>query len=73
MRNQQRRLSVRLTEPAYCSFVMLGLVPSICIRLIGQQILGTRPRMTRSKRQTEPQRAFDFVETTAFGYVRPER
>ncbi|MGY3611468.1 hypothetical protein ACWGRJ_47380, partial [Bradyrhizobium sp. Lot11] len=31
------------------SFVMLGLVPSICIRWIGQQILGTRPRMTPAR------------------------
>ncbi|RUM18865.1 hypothetical protein EFQ99_32075 [Rhizobium vallis] len=32
------------------SFVMLGLVPSICLPSIGQQILGTRPRMTGKQR-----------------------
>ncbi|RWX25161.1 hypothetical protein EHI43_30635 [Rhizobium leguminosarum] len=40
-----------LTKTANYSIVMLGLVPSICIRSIldRQQILGTRPRMTPSK------------------------
>ncbi|EJZ18069.1 hypothetical protein RCCGEPOP_27464, partial [Rhizobium sp. Pop5] len=35
-----------LRHRACPSFVMLGLVPSICLRSMGQQILGTRPRMT---------------------------
>ncbi|ACE94091.1 hypothetical protein AMC87_PD00009 (plasmid) [Rhizobium phaseoli] len=34
------------------SSVILGLVPSICLRSIGQQILGTRPRTTPSKNET---------------------
>ncbi|NKM49016.1 hypothetical protein GFL91_29630 [Rhizobium leguminosarum bv. viciae] len=40
-----------LTKTAKYSIVMLGLVPSICIRstLDRQQILGTRPRMTPSR------------------------
>ncbi|ANM08725.1 hypothetical protein AMK05_CH00282 [Rhizobium sp. N324] len=39
----------RLIGPDHFSSVMLGLVPSICSRLIRWQILGTRPRMTENK------------------------
>ncbi|RUM22033.1 hypothetical protein EFQ99_26285 [Rhizobium vallis] len=45
LRIQKRHVRL-LAKPANSSFVMLGLVPSICLRPIGQQILGTGPRMT---------------------------
>ncbi|TCA28751.1 hypothetical protein E0H70_19930 [Rhizobium leguminosarum bv. viciae] len=48
-----------LTKTANYSIVMLGLVPSICIRSIldRQQILGTRRRMTPSKERVCQQTA----------------
>ncbi|PCK86099.1 hypothetical protein CPT32_14915 [Rhizobium sophoriradicis] len=39
-------LRILMANSANFSFVMLGLVPSICLRSMWQQILGTRPRMT---------------------------
>ncbi|TAX36796.1 hypothetical protein ELI02_20435 [Rhizobium leguminosarum] len=48
-----------LTKTANYSIVMLGLVPSICIRSIldRQQILGTGPRMTPGKSEIWQQTA----------------
>ncbi|PDS98275.1 hypothetical protein CO659_10070 [Rhizobium sp. S9] len=40
-----------LEKDGHPSSVMLGLVPSICLGSIGQQILGTRPRVT-SRRES---------------------
>ncbi|PDV90100.1 hypothetical protein CO652_01435 [Rhizobium sp. H4] len=41
-----------LTKSSNPSFVMFGLVPSICRRSIGQQIPGARPRMTPSRERS---------------------
>ncbi|OWV85409.1 hypothetical protein ATY78_25700 [Rhizobium sp. R635] len=58
-----------VTRPANSSFVMLGLVPSICLRSIGQQILGTRPRMTSSKDEACRQADKDLLIETFLMYL----